>query len=125
MMSGGRRDLASYDDILRRTVPEPDLSFRPSRDEEKLSRHRFGVPTEHRVRPLSVLERRTLERVEVALDSDPTLDLSGVEIAIDGREIVLLGSVPGPSTSVRIEDIVGAIDGVDRIDNALVIRGVE
>ena len=121
-MPGGRRDPTSYDEILRRTVPDPDLGFRPSLEEEQLSRHRFGESTEHRPRPLTAAERRTLDRVKSALEADPALDLTYVELWIDGRELILIGSVPGPSTSARIVDIACAVEGVERVDNELVIR---
>ena len=120
-MPNGRRDPTSYDEILRRTVPDPDLGFRPTAEEERLSRHRFGESTEHRPRPLTPTERRTLDKVTAALDADPTLDLTHVELGIDGRELILIGSVPGPSTSARIADTACAIDGIDRVDNQLVI----
>ena len=82
----------------------------------------MGEPTEHRPRPLTPSERRTLDRVSAALDADPTLDLQHVELWIDGRELILIGFVPGPSTSARIVDIACAVDGVDRVDNQLIIR---
>ena len=112
----------SYDEILRSTVVNPDGSFRPSRDEEQLSRHRFGEVTEHRPHRLSIEERDLLDRVYEALAADGALDLSAVEVDVDRRDIVLTGSVPGPSTKVRIAQIAAAIAGVDRVDNQLVVR---
>lgn len=112
----------SYDDILRATVVEPDLSFRPTREEEELSRHRFGAQTEHRPHRLTHEERELLARVRTALASETTLDLSGVEIEVDGRQVVLSGTVPGPATKVRIEDVVVEVDGVDSVDNQLYVR---
>jgi len=117
------RTPASYDEILRSTVPEPDLSFRPTREEEALSLHRFGVSTEHRPRPLSADELHTLERVRDALIADGTLELHAVELAIEGSTLILLGTVPGPATSVRIEDIAGCVEGVDTIHNELIVLG--
>ena len=117
-----RRTPSSYDEILRRTVPDPDLGFRPSKDEERMSRHRYGEPTEHRPRRLSAMERVRLDRVMSALEADPTLDLSGVAIEVRGRCVILYGTVPGPATSVRIEEIAADIEGVDSVDNQLVTR---
>ena len=116
------RGLASYDEILRLTVPEPDFSFRPSREEEALSLHRFGEPTEHRPHWLTPEERETLTRVASALTADGTLELSGIEVEIDFRTIILTGRVPGPSTKVRIEAIAVSVTGVDRVDNQLEVR---
>jgi hypothetical protein len=120
----GRSDKtpSSYDEILRRTVVNPDTSMRPSREEEMLSRHRFGEATEHRPRPLTKTELELLDRVRRTLMADPGLDLTNVEITVDGRCVVLTGDVPGIATSIRIADLVGALHGVDGVDNQLVVR---
>lgn len=122
MALGPRRAASSYDDILRATVPDPAGSFRPSRAEEEMSRHRFGAPTEHRPHARSAEERDLLRRVERALLADRTLDLSDVELDVDGSQIILLGTVPGPATRVRIEDVAASIHGVELVDNQLAIR---
>jgi hypothetical protein len=118
-----RRPPQSYDEISRRTVANPDLSFRPTQEEEQLSRHRFGPATEHRPHPLGPRERALRERVCEALAADATLDLADVSVEIDDQEVVLLGSVPGPATSIRIQEIAGSVHGVRRVDNQLVARG--
>jgi osmotically-inducible protein OsmY len=113
---------SSYDEILRRTVVNTDTSMRPSREEELLARHRFGEATEHRPRPLTRAELDLLDRVRRTLTADPGLDLTNVDIAVDGRCVVLTGDVPGVATSVRIADLAGALPGVDGVDNQLVVR---
>lgn len=120
----GRSDKtpSSYDEILRRTVVNTDTSMRPSREEEMLSRHRFGEATEHRPRPLTNTELELLDRVRRTLMADPGLDLTNVEIMVDGRCVVLTGDVPGIATSIRIADLAGALHGVDGVDNQLVVR---
>jgi hypothetical protein len=124
MAENSRKTASSYDEILRRTVPNPDTSMRPSREEELLARHRFGEPTEHRPRPLTPSESVTLERVQRALILDPSVDLRHVSVNIDFRCAVLVGDVPGEATSVRIEEIAGSVEGVDTVDNQLVVRSV-
>jgi hypothetical protein len=120
----GRSDKtpSSYDEILRRTVVNPDTSMRPSREEEMLARHRFGEATEHRPRPLTRAELELLDRVRRTLMADPGLDLTNVEITVDGRCVVLTGDVPGIATSIRIADVAAALPGVDGVDNQLVVR---
>jgi hypothetical protein len=118
-----RRPPQSYDEISRQTVANPDLSYRPSQEEEQLSRHRFGPVTEHRPHPLDARERALLERVRAAVNEDPTLDLSDVTIDIDVDELVLLGTVPGPATALRIQEIAASVRGVRSVDNQLIARG--
>ncbi len=122
-MPGDRKNISSYGDIVRRTVPEPDSGFRAPVDEEHLSRHRAGKSADHVPHAPTATEQETLARVEAALAADPALDLSDVTLSMDGRELVIKGRVPGPSTSARIEDIAGNVRGVDRIDNQLAVRG--
>lgn len=120
----GRSDKtpSSYDEILRRTVVNPDSSMRPSREEELLARHRFGEATEHRPRPLTRPELELLDRVRRTLMADPGLDLTRVDISVDVRCVVLTGDVPGEATSIRIADLAAAVPGVEGVDNQLVIR---
>jgi len=98
--------------------------MRPSREEELLARHRFGEPTEHRPRPLTEAERELLERVRRALIADPRIDLRHVDVHVDFRCVVLTGDVPGEATSIQIEHIVSSLEGVDSVDNQLVVRSV-
>ena len=117
-----RRTPTSYDEITRHTVANPDLSFRPTHEEEQLSRHRFGPPTEHRPHPLTPRERVLRDRVCYALAEDPRLDLSDVTVDVDDDEVVLLGTVPGPATAIRIEEIAASVPGAWRVDNQLIVR---
>jgi hypothetical protein len=122
-MSADRRNASSYDEIVRRTVPQPDSSFRSTIDEEHLSRHRAGKQADHVAHEPTDQERTTLAKVRDTLEADRAIDLTNVKLSMDGRELVIKGNVPGPATSARIEDVAGRIDGVDRIDNQLAIRG--
>jgi hypothetical protein len=122
MAGGSDKTPSSYDEILRRTVVNTDTSMRPSREEELLARHRFGEATEHRPRPLTQVELELLARVRRTLMADPGLDLTNVEVTVDGRCVVLTGDVPGVATSIRIADLVGVLHGVDGVDNQLVVR---
>ena len=120
-----RRNASSYDEIVRRTVPEPNSGFRPSIEEEHLSRHRAGKAADHVPHAPTDEERETLARVVAILEADRAIDLSEVRLSMDGRELVIKGRVPGPATSARIEDVAGSVRGVDRIDNQLAVRGNE
>ncbi|HEY3805227.1 MAG TPA: BON domain-containing protein [Kofleriaceae bacterium] len=118
-----RRNASSYDEIVRRTVPEPNSGFRASIEEEHLSRHRAGKAADHVPHAETDEERATLARVVAMLENDPAIDLSEVRLSMDGRELVIKGRVPGPATSARIEDVAARDHGVDRIDNQLAVRG--
>lgn len=115
------RDPSSYDEIVRRTVPTPDGGMQPSKDEEDLARHRAGLAADHIAHALSTEESAALAAARRVLDADPQIDMSHVRLGIDGRELILKGQVPGPATKVRIEDIVMKVDGIDRVDNQLVV----
>ena len=68
------------------------------------------------------MERELYDRVFHALAADATLDLGDVTIDIDGREVVLTGSVPGPATAIRIEEIAALVPGVSSVDNQVLVR---
>lgn len=112
----------SYDEIIRSTVMSPDLSYRPSHEEEQRSRHRFGEATEHRPHAVTATERALRDRVCHCLAADSAIDLSDVTVEVDRDEVVLLGTVPGPATAIRIEEIAAATPGVYRVDNQLIVR---
>jgi hypothetical protein len=122
-MASPKPTATSYDEILRRTVASPDTSFRPSREEEQLARHRFGESTEHRPHPPTARERELLTRVCDVISADASFDSSDVIIDVDGDEIVLIGTVAGPATAIRIEELAAAVRGVRCVDNQLVSRG--
>ena len=115
------RDPSSYDEIVRRTVPEPDGGQQPSKDEQDVARHRAGLAADHVPHELSKEELAALVAAQRLLDADPQIDMSRVRLGIDGRELILKGQVPGPATKARIEDIVMKLDGIDRIDNQLAV----
>ncbi len=122
-MASSKPTATSYDEILRRTVASPDTSFRPTREEEQLARHRFGESTEHRPHPLTARERELRMGVCEILSAETSIDSTGVVVEIDDQEIVLIGTVPGPATAVRIQELVAAVHGVRSVDNQLVFRG--
>jgi hypothetical protein len=112
----------SYEKIVRRTVPEPDLGVRPAKDEQDLSRHRAGAAADHVAHPQTAAEKRALAAALKALSSEPSLDMNHVRVGIDGRELVLKGNVPGLATRARVEAIAEQVEGIDRVDNQLAVR---
>lgn len=114
-----RRDAAptSYDDIARATVPNPDGSTRPSREQIRTSRAAGGAPAH----AMTAEERSTVERIRTALANEGHTDTQHVEIVVQGTIALLRGTVPGPSTSARIEDVAGQVDGVTEVWNELEI----
>jgi osmotically-inducible protein OsmY len=93
-----RSPARTYDDILRRTVPEPDTGFRIP-------------PAERHVRDAIVLGR-----VEEALRSIGHGD-TGIEV-VEGRAI-LRGSTRDLATCMLIEKAVAAVPGVEEVTNHL------
>lgn len=50
-------------------------------------------------------ERTVHERITEALEADPALEASGIEILVDGPEVFLSGTVFRPEDRVRAEEI--------------------
>ena len=102
----------SYDDIVRRTVPDPDSSWRPTADQEREAQHGF--------RALDPGEQALLARVREALRScGHDADQIGVEV--DGDRVILRGSVRDAQALRKIPDVVRHLDGVTDVVDQLVI----
>lgn len=95
----------SYDDIVRRTVPDPDSSQRPSERQEQQAREGF----------------RAMDAQETALAARVQAVAEGVEVEVDRETVTLRGSVRDAGAIARIEDAVRAVDGVGSVVNRLVV----
>jgi osmotically-inducible protein OsmY len=102
----------SYDDIVRKTVVDPDSSVRPTREQEEQARHGF--------RALDADEQIIHDRVQQALAA---LGGSAAKVDVEvNRELVTLrGQVAGMSTLRAIEEAVARVTGVDTIYNQIVV----
>lgn len=106
------RDPRRYDDIVRKTVVDPDSSVRPTREQEEQARRGF--------RALDADEQIIHDRVKQALAA-----LGGSAATVDievNRELVTLrGQVADMSTVRAIEDAVARVTGVETIHNQVVV----
>lgn len=106
------RNPRSYDDIVRRTIVEPDTLIRPTREQEQAAREGF--------RALDPDEQVLHDRVIQALTTlGPEASRVTAEIS---RELVTLrGQVADVATLRRIEDAVAYVTGVETIHNQVVV----
>jgi osmotically-inducible protein OsmY len=100
----------TYDEITRRTVPEPDSSFRPTREQEEAAYRGFRATTPD--------EDRLAAKVRTALASH---DLADVSLEITGVRVALRGKVRDVALIDRLGAAVAAVDGVEGVDNFLVV----
>jgi osmotically-inducible protein OsmY len=100
----------TYDDIVRRTVPEPDTSWRPSPEQVKQAHEGF--------RALDADEQRLQARVRAALAAS---GITGVEAEITADRVTLRGQVADADTLNRASEIVRGVDGVGDVADQLVI----
>ena len=94
----------TYDEITARTVPDPDSSYRPTKEEEREALARVDPP-----------------RDEVLLagvrDALRELGAGHVSVETDGVRVTLHGAVADMATWRRIDERVRAVEGVESIDN--------
>ncbi|MDQ3365097.1 MAG: BON domain-containing protein [Myxococcota bacterium] len=104
---------ASYDEIVRRTVPDPDTSMRPTAEQEQQAREGF--------RAIDADEQALQDRItdELALAH---VDLSGVTIEIDRTTAMLHGHAADVDAIRQIETAVSRVDGVSSVQNRLVVK---
>src|SRR5687767_4728546 len=115
MSSQDRRVPQSYDEIVRRTVPDPDSSQRPTARQEQLAREGFRAIDAHE----RELCHRVVDALEEALRSSN--ETWGFEIEIDRETVILRGRIRDVSTLARIEDSVRNVEGVEQVVNRLVV----
>ena len=99
---------SSYDDIVRRTVPEPDSSFRPTKGQEQQAREGFRMLDED--------EQELHNRVLAALGG------ATIDFEVDRTRVILRGHVTSGAAFQEMEDRVRAVEGVTTVENDLVIR---
>jgi hypothetical protein len=102
----------TYDDITRRTVPEPDSSFRPTTDQERAAFEGERI--------LSSDEKALYDRVADALRGSG-LDIAEVSIEIDGTRVTLRGRVDDHHTLPLLENAVRDVPDVGDIVDLVVV----
>jgi BON domain-containing protein len=98
---------STYDDIVRKTVPEPDSSFRPSPDQVQQAKEGF----------------RALDSDEQALEARvrSVVGATGASVEVSRDRVTLRGSVD-QATANSLPDQVRAIEGVGSVDDQLVVK---
>ena len=97
----------SYDDITRKTVPDPIGSWRPSEEQVKQAYEGF----------------RALDGDEQALQARVQSAVAGkgdITVEVERDRVILRGHVSDPKDLTRIPDLVRGIDGVGSVDDQLV-----
>lgn len=96
----------TYDEIVARTVPEPDSSFRPTQEQQREGLARVEPPRD----------------VALAAKVDEALREVGAEhvaFEIDGARVILRGAVGDIRTWNRIESAVRAVLDTEELDNRM------
>lgn len=102
----------SYDEIVRKTVPEPDSSFRPTPEQERQAYEGF--------RALDSDEQALFDRLNRVLESSGH-DLQHVAVEVERDRVIIRGSVRDEAALARVLDVVRHVDGVRAVDDQLVI----
>lgn len=98
----------TYDEIIRKTVPEPDTSFRAAVGQEN-------------VRVLDELEQMLYAHVVDSLLGIADIDPSGISVEVARDTVTLRGQVSQIAQLDRIERQVHGVPGVGAVVNYLVI----
>lgn len=106
------RVFRTYEDITRATVPEPDSSFRPSEDQERQAFEGYRVLDEEE----SALHARVMDALR-----DSGINWQGIAIEVCGTNIAVRGTVDEASDLTRIPELIRAVDGVETVDDRLVV----
>ena len=102
----------TYDEITRRTVANPDSSFRPTPEQEKQAREGF--------RALDADEQKLHDRVQQALATSG-VKLDGVVVEVERDQVTVRGQVRDAQALSRIPDVIRGVPGVADVRDQLVI----
>lgn len=102
----------TYDEIVRETVPEPDSSFRPTVEQERVAYEGFHA--------LDSEEQALFDRIDRVLVTSG-FDQHQVAIEVDRDRVIVRGSVRDAVSLARIIDLVRGVDGVGEVVDRLVI----
>ncbi len=111
MPTTNEKNPKSYDDIVRKTVVEPDSSARPTRGQEQQAREGF--------RAVDGDEAALQSRVQQALAG--ITGAAGVTIEVARDLVTLRGRVAEAADLRTIEDRVAAVPGVNTVHNQIVV----
>lgn len=104
-----------YDDIVRKTVPQTDLTMRASKEEEQAS---LAGP-----RNLMPDEQALETAVRGALRTELVNGVADISIEVDRDAVTVTGRVATSDEINRVSDIVSRVDGVRKFTNKLVVAG--
>lgn len=95
----------TYDEISRKTIPNPDTSWKPSPEQVKQAHEGF----------------RAMDADEQALHARVAAALPGVEIEVANDRVTLRGQVD-QATMAKAADVARGVEGVGSVDDQLVAR---
>ncbi|MGE0871022.1 MAG: BON domain-containing protein [Kofleriaceae bacterium] len=103
----------TYDDIVRRTVVEPDGSFRPTAEQERQAYEGF--------RAMDAEEQALWTRVRSAL-AHGGVDLEHVSVEVERDRVYVRGMVQDSTTQNRIPELIHGVEGVGDVVDLVVIE---
>ena len=110
MSRNKERNPRSYEEIVRRTVVDPDGSVRPTLDQEQAAREGF--------RALDPDERDLYDRVVRAIAA---AGASGVTAEVSRDLVTLRGRVADATLLRAVDDAIARIPGVETIHDQIVV----
>ena len=102
----------TYDEIVRKTVPDPDTSWRPTEDQVRRAYEGF--------RALDADEQALFDRVDSALESC-CHDLAQVTVEVDRARVTLRGTVRNHEALADVLEAARGVSGVGEVVDRLVI----
>ncbi|HVK84803.1 MAG TPA: BON domain-containing protein [Kofleriaceae bacterium] len=104
----------SYEEIVRKTVPNLDSSWRPSEEQVRDAYAGKHVLTRE--------EEVLLHRVNEVLLDTPGIDMCGLEIEVDDTRVVLRGHCANPAAIQRVVRAVSSMEEVSAVVDQLVVN---
>lgn len=113
MPGDNRRPPETYDDIVRRTVPDPDSSWRPGKQGETQAMTEGLHHSED--------EQALRERVMAAI-TGASLPVKNLAITVERSSVTVRGSVGDPGLLRRVEELIHGVEGVGDVRDDLIVE---
>lgn len=110
--SDADRPAVDYEDLTRRTVPNPDSSYRPTEAEEALALDLTGLRV---VTAWPEPDAPSEDSVLAALGREPHLDTTDLRVVIHGATLAIEGSVASVRDRDELIALLERVPGVEHV----------
>jgi osmotically-inducible protein OsmY len=102
----------TYDEITRQTVPDPDSSMRPTKEQERQAFEGYRAMDEDE----SALHARVMDALR-----NSGINWQSITIEVEHDRVSVRGTVDDDRDLTRVPELIRGVEGVGSVDDRLVV----